>query len=342
MPPPTLPNVALTSNFLFDALIIGAGPAGLSAALTLSRVRGTSAVFSNNTFRNAKGHRAHYVLSRDHQPAPELRRIGREEIERYGTTRFVERGVARARRDEVAGLFEVEDERGEMWRGRKVVLAMGVADAMETGIEGYEECWGGGIHQCLFCDGIEMSDLPAGVLGFESPMQLHSIGLILKMGCPGVTVFGNGSLEPMDDETRRALQVAKRRGAKVDERRIARFVQLGEREGMEIRFEDGSSTRVGFVAHKPVTRVNGRHIADGLGVEVVADGMGGDMLRRSEPFGGSNVKGVFVAGDAGVLMKSFVSAMSQGVAAGAGVANTLVGEEHQRVGQEVEDLERSG
>lgn len=339
MPPPTLPNLTLTSSTtLFDALIIGAGPAGLSAALALARVRGTAVVFNSDNFRNAKGHRAHYTLSRDHQPASEVRRVGREEIARYGTTRFVDRGVVRAGKNEgEGGGFEVEDAEGETWRGSKVVLATGVKDEMESGIEGYEACWGSTIHQCLFCDGIEMNDMPAGVLGFDNPgMTVHNIGLILRMGCPGVTIFGNGRLDIRDEKAKAELEVAKRMGAKIEEREIARLVQLPEREGMEIQFRDGGSTRVGFLAHKPITRPNARHLAEGLGVAIVSDGMGGEMLQRSEPFGESNVKGVLVAGDAGGMIKAFVHSMAQGTFAGVGVANTLLGEEHHRIASELE------
>lgn len=335
MPPPTLPNLPLNSSTLFDALIIGAGPAGLSAALALSRVKGTSAIFSSNEFRNAKGKHAHYTLSRDHQPAPEIRRIGREEIERYGTTRFIERAAVRAWKEDEGDVFGVEDESGELWRGKKVVLATGVKDVFETGIEGYEDCWGSSIHQCLFCDGIEMNDMPAGVLGFAIPMMTqHNVGLILQMGCPGVTIFGNGKIEPKDEGGQQALSVVKAQGAKIDEREIVRFVDLGERQGMEIHFRDGSSTRAGFLAHKPVTRPNARHIAEGLGVEIVSDGWGGEMLKRSEPFGESNVKGVLVAGDAGAVIKAFVHAMGQGVNAGVGIANSLIGAEQARAVKE--------
>lgn len=335
MPPPTKPILDLTSASLFDALIIGAGPAGLSAALGLARVRGTSVVFSDGTFRNAKGRHAHNVISRDHQSAREIRRLGREDIERYGTALFVDRAVARARKVEGAGVFEVEDMSGEKWRGKKVVLATGSRDEVEKDIEGYEECWGTSIHQCLFCDGIEMNDLPAGVLGFQPPaLALHNVGLILQMGCPGVTIFGNGKLDPPDEQTTKSLETAKAMGAKVDERAIAKLVELGERQGLEIRFKDGSSTRVGFLSHKPITRPSARHIAEELGVDIVSDGFGGEILQRSEPFGESNVQGVFVAGDAGVMIKAFAQAMTQGLAAGVAVASGLVTElEQQSVGQ---------
>lgn len=257
-------------------------------------------------------------------------------MEAYGTSHFVDKAVVEARKVE-DGLFEVVDSSGEVWMGRTVVLATGVKDNMDqTGIEGYADCWGSTIHQCLFCDGIENNDLPTGVLGWEEPIASHNVGLILQMGCPGVTIFGNGKLKVDDEKAERALQIAKARGAEVEEREIERLVEFeleegGGRKGLEVKFRDGECERVGFLTHKPITRPNARELANALGVEIVSDGMRGEMLQRSEPFGASNVEGVFVAGDAGVLIKSFVHAMGQGVSAGIGVAGVLMTQEERRV-----------
>lgn len=173
-----------------------------------------------------------------------------------------------------------------------------------------------------------MNDMPAGVLGFDAPsMGAHSVALILQMGCPGATILTNGELEIQrrSEGAEQQLQIAKALGAHIDDREIERFVDLGERKGMEIHFRDGSdSARVGFLAHKPITRPNARHLAEGLSVEVVSDGIGGEMLQRSEPFGASNVEGVFVAGDAGVMVNAFVLAMGQGCCAGMGVVQSLL------------------
>ncbi|OCK75255.1 hypothetical protein K432DRAFT_308946 [Lepidopterella palustris CBS 459.81] len=81
MPALELPNLNLSSKHLFDAIIVGAGPAGLSAALAWSRVRRTTVVFTSSQYRDEKAHMAHTILSRDHQPASKIRRIGREQIE---------------------------------------------------------------------------------------------------------------------------------------------------------------------------------------------------------------------------------------------------------------------
>lgn len=208
-----------------------------------------------------------------------------------------------ARKDEEQNLFEVEDATGEKWKGKKVVLAMGVKDRLPKDIEGYEENWGYNIHQCLFCDGIERSDRPAGTLGFASPMMLHNVNMMVQMGCPSVTIFGNERLKPESEVTAKALQLAKLRGVDVDERRIRKLVNLGGEEGVEILFEDGTSAQVGFLAHRPDVEVMAPHLARGLGVEIVPDGAGGQMLKRNEPFG-ETIKGVLAAGDIGAIPKA--------------------------------------
>lgn len=335
MPAPTRPSLRLNSSFLFDAIVVGAGPAGLSAALALCRMKHPAVVFSTPEFRNSNAHRAHTILSRDHQDPAEIRRIAKEQIDAYGTTHFVERAIFQARKDEEAGVFEVQDEQGELWRGKKIVLATGTKDMLPQNVDGYADCWGHDIWQCLFCDGIERSDRPAGMLGFESPMNLHNILFMYQFGCQDVTIFFNGPQQEMDKATLGALEVARQKGAKIDERRIKKLVHLDDDEGIDVIFENDESTRIGFLVHQPPTEVAAPHIAKNLGVDVLPDGREGTLLKRNEPFGESNVPGVFVAGDAGVIMKQFTVAMTQGVAAGAGVCFQLGQEEEQQLKKKI-------
>lgn len=329
MPAPTRPSLNLNSSFLFDAIVVGAGPGGLSAALALCRMKRPCVVFSTPEFRNSKAHRAHTILSRDHQSASEIRRIAREQIDAYGTTRFVERAVIKARKDEEANTFEIQDEQGEHWRGKKIVLAMGAKDVFPKDIDGYAECWGGSLWQCLFCDGIERSDRTAGILGFEAPMAIHDVLFAFQFGCPNVRIFLNGVSISTDDSSSEALQIAIAKGAKVEERRIKKLIHLDNEEGIDVVFEDGESTRIGFLVHHPPTEVAAPNLAEDLGVEIAPDGRNGTLLKRSEPFGESNARGVFIAGDAGVIMKQFTFAMTCGVAAGAGVCFQLGQEEEE-------------
>ena len=332
MPAPTKPSFNFNSSFLFDAIIVGAGPAGLSAALALCRQKRPAVVFSDSKFRNDKAHRAHTVLSRDHQPAADIRRIGRQQIEAYGTTHFVERAVRKAKKEDALNLFEIEDEAGEIWRGKKIVLAMGVKDVFPD-IDGYAECWGESIYQCMFCDGLERSDRPSAMLGFESAMNLHTLGFMFQLGCPSVSILSNGPLKPASEEVAAALEVAKAKGAKIDDRKIRKLVHLPDEQGIEVEFVDGESQRIGFLQHTPPTKVVASSLAEDLGVDILDDGRDGTILQRNEPFGETNVKGVFVTGDAGVVMKQFSVAMSYGVGAGAGVAFQLGDEEDRRIGE---------
>ena len=128
----------------FDALILGAGPAGLSAALGLARVKRTALVLSHKQFRNDGIKAMHTVLGFDGAHPEDFRRIGTEQIKKYGQgIQFAQGEVIKVRKavfeDHCQG-FEVENKSGEVWRGRKMVLAMGARDAFPD-IEGYAENW---------------------------------------------------------------------------------------------------------------------------------------------------------------------------------------------------------
>ncbi|KAI7162352.1 hypothetical protein KC343_g13108 [Hortaea werneckii] len=338
MPPVHKSKVKLEPSHLFDALILGAGPAGLSAALSLCRVNRTAAVFSTPEFRNDSAHRAHTILSRDHTPPAAIRQAGRDEIDAYGTTKFIDRAVNSAIKSAGGNSFQIVDSEGETWRGRRLILATGVRDLLRATIAGYRECWGRDITQCLFCDGLERAHIPAGVLGFSGPMTLHGISMLFHMGCPQVTIFANGKLEVKDDATRKALSIAKAEGVVVDERKVERFQHLPDGEGMEIHFVDGKEpAHIGFLLDKPSTELNAAHIARDLGLEIQRDATFGDeMLRRDEPFGESNIKGVFVAGDAGTPFKQVTTAMFHGTMAGVGVNMQLVAEEQEISAKDVD------
>src|SRR5690348_3735737 len=71
---------------LVDVVIVGGGVAGLSAALTLARVRRSVVVIDAGEPRNAPASHMHGFLTRDGTPPLELLELGRAEVTGYGAT----------------------------------------------------------------------------------------------------------------------------------------------------------------------------------------------------------------------------------------------------------------
>ena len=120
---------------MFDVIIVGAGPAGLSAALILGRCRRKVLVCDNGKPRNWVSKRVDGFLTRDGMPRAELRRVGREQLAAYDSVEVRDITVVDAQCRE--GGFTVELEDGTRLGARKLLLAAGVVDDLPE-IEGAE------------------------------------------------------------------------------------------------------------------------------------------------------------------------------------------------------------
>jgi thioredoxin reductase len=69
---------------VYDVIVVGGGPAGLSAAIVLGRCRRRVLVYDSGQPRNRHAVGIHGFLTRDGIPPGELLRQGREEAARYG------------------------------------------------------------------------------------------------------------------------------------------------------------------------------------------------------------------------------------------------------------------
>ena len=86
----------------------------------------------------------HTVLTWDHRSPEEYRDAAHKDLlTRYNTIRIEKVAIDEVRKTE-AGLFEAKDATGQVWQGRKLVLATGVRDIVPE-IEGYAECWARGM-----------------------------------------------------------------------------------------------------------------------------------------------------------------------------------------------------
>src|SRR5215207_1976549 len=146
-------------NRLYDCIVVGGGPAGLSASLMLARYGRGTLTFHNNRPRNKDAREIHGFLGHDGINPEELLRRGRSEVQKYGGT-VIESSVEDVMKD--SGEFVVNA--GTLYRTRTVLLATGVRDITPE-IPGFSEFYGSSIHHCADCDGYEIRNKKVGVVG---------------------------------------------------------------------------------------------------------------------------------------------------------------------------------
>jgi thioredoxin reductase len=159
---------------MLDVLIVGAGPAGLSAALVLGRCRRRVVICDAGHPRNAASLGLHGFLTRDGIDPAEFLHIGREQLRPYETIELRQTEVIDARR--LAGGFEVTLSDGERISSRKLLLATGVVDEVPA-IAGLAELYGRSVFHCPYCDGWEMRDQSLAVYGCGE----NGLGLTLEL-----------------------------------------------------------------------------------------------------------------------------------------------------------------
>ena len=147
---------------MLDVIIVGAGPAGLSAALMLGRCRRSVLVFDTGHPRNAASQALHGYLTRDGIPPREFLRMAREELGQYDTVSLRDGEVVSAACLE--SRFEVRLADGQRVTARKLLIATGVVDNLPD-IDGFSELYGRSVFHCPYCDGWEVRDQPIAVYG---------------------------------------------------------------------------------------------------------------------------------------------------------------------------------
>lgn len=297
---------------MYDVVIVGGGPAGLSAALMLGRCRRSVLVCDTGRPRNAASSAMHGYLTRDGIPPREFLAIGRRELEQYVTVTFreVEVQAASCGPD---GRFEVTLEGGERVTSRKLLLATGVTDNV-PGVPGVAELYGRSVFHCPYCDGWEVSGQPLAIYGRGA----RGVGLSLTLTAWSADLVlctdGPSEIEP-DDYAR-----LERNGIAVREERIAR-VEGADGIMTDVVFEDGER-----LARRAMFFTTGQSQQSALAVKLGCE-LNEKGTVRTGKYESTHLPGLFVCGDASRAVQWVIVAASEGAEAAFAINSDLLRED---------------
>ncbi len=233
MSSPAVP-VPTSEDIVHDVAVIGAGPAGLSAALNLVRAKRTVLLVDANRPRNAATLRSHGFLTRDGISPLELRKLGRTEVEGYPEATVVQSVVDRvAPAPDGAGWMVHGSWRGVELdaRARTVVVATGLREEFPA-LPMLRAFYGTSMHSCVECDAYDKAGQPLAFVCETDDVVDRA--LLIATWTDDLIVYTNG-VAPLDDAGRARLDAA---GVRVDERPVADLE--GDRTGMTgVRLADG-------------------------------------------------------------------------------------------------------
>ena len=296
----------------FDVVIVGAGPAGLSAALMLGRCRRAVLVCDTGRPRNAASTALHGYLTRDGMPPRELLAIGRRELQTYDTVELRDVGATDAVCEQNGG-FRVTLDDGQVVRSRKLLIATGVCDNLPS-IDGFQEFYGRGVFHCPYCDGWEVRDQPIAIYGNGD----RGVGLSLELTAwsADLVLCTDGAAD-ISREDRARLD---RNGIAVREDRITAL------EG-----ERGILQRIVFATGEPLARralffTTGQFQRSALAIRLGCEFNDKGTVRTGK-YESTHLPGLFVAGDASRAVQWVIVAAAEGAEAAFAINTDLIRED---------------
>lgn len=297
---------------MLDVVIVGAGPAGLSAAVMLGRCRRSVLVCDTGRPRNAASRAMHGYLTRDGIPPFEFLAIAREELKQYTTVtlRLVEVVDAACGADR---RFAVTLATGETVRARKLLLATGVVDNLPR-IEGFRELYGWSVFHCPYCDGWEIRDQPIAIYGRGE----RGLGLSLELTpwSRDLVLCTDGPSEIAPD----GLERLARHRIAVREERVA---CLEGSDGIlnRVVFENGDA-----LPRRALFFTTGQEQRSDLSVRLGCEFNEKGTVRTGK-YETTHVAGLFVAGDASRAVQWVVVAAAEGAEAAFAINTDLIKED---------------
>jgi thioredoxin reductase len=280
----------------YDAVVVGGGPAGLQATLTLARVHRKVLMVDSGSYRNDPAGHMHNVVTHDGTPPAEFRAAARKELAAYDTVTVRDDAVTSIAARDGGFVVALGDEEV---RTSGVVLATGVVDALPD-TPGLTELFGTVVAHCPFCHGHEFAGGHVGILGTSGAGHLP--GLVGPIASR-VSLFTDG--EELTSELPDGVAVRTEKVPGIGPSAVGATVTFADGPSEEVA---GLFVRTAFSQRAPFAEQLGLRLNPSGCVEVDA-------------FGRTSLPGVHAAGDMAHVaelpmpMQSVVAAAASGQAA---------------------------
>lgn len=245
----------------WDAIIIGGGIAGLSAAIYLARAkRSTLVVDEGKSLARWEPDVQNFLGFPQGIAGEELLARGREQARNYGAE-FVEERIEELRRAP-RNIFHVVSDHG-VHEARRVLLATGIFH-LPPEIPGVRECVGHSMFFCKDCDGFRCEGKRIGIFGWNDEAVEYALAMLLYSPC--VFIFQNGHeahWSAQYEQRLREYEIPVYSGKVIDVHHRNGEVQWLELEG-EVRVEvDALFTTRGDVYHSQLAHRAGAETKNG-------------------------------------------------------------------------------
>ncbi|MYL55310.1 FAD-dependent oxidoreductase [Pontibacillus yanchengensis] len=295
-----------------DVVIVGGGPAGMSAALVLGRSRRKVLLIDAGKPRNAVTLHSHGFLTRDGITPKEFRDISIHQLMKYESVSIKGDIVIRIEPEE--SIFTIHTQSGSRYIGKKVIIATGMKDHLPS-IPGLQEVYGKSVFPCPYCDGWEHRDEPLAVFGQGE--KLVDFTKLIANWSKDLLVFTNGptnwSVSDLEKLNTYNIDV-------ID----GHIKEVSSTNGFlkSIILEDGEVFKrsAGFIMNVDATQSS--TIPEMLGVPYNHHGG-----YETDPHGLTCVPGLYVIGDATHAFSGLVGAAGEGYEVGVSINHKLVEEE---------------
>lgn len=293
-------------------VVVGGGPAGLSAATWAARYRRSVLVVDSGEYRNRWAAESHGFLGADPGDPMALLDQARADLAKYPEVTFCV-GRATAARQDDAGRFVVTVD-GTDYAGLRLIMAMGVIDEFPE-VDGFFDHYGRSVFHCATCDGYEAQGRLVVILGWGAQVVAFAVGML--DWADSLTIVTEG--RPLEGDERHRQLLARHGIGLVEDDAVALIGEPGALKGVRLAGGDTLDADLVFfsIAHRPRLE-----LARQLGCDTDES----DCLCVDRD-GRTSVDGCYAAGDITPGFQLVPVAVGKGAAAGVAAAISLQGEQ---------------